>query len=202
MKSATALTNRDACDPAPMGYAENGRPGPSGWTPERRQQALELWAEGLSAREIANRLGCVSRNAVIGVVHRAGKSKRDTPANPRGRPKSTTAKVVKLPKAPAVKRAPSQNAGLAFRTRTFSAEIKPMTFGDARKPPASAKPWEQRGLFQCAFPFDVGGEAWSCCEPVKPGSSYCPDCHGRMFREPTKAEKRAVRRVPAVRVAE
>ena len=36
------------------------------WTPERVQILTRLWSEGLSARQIANKLGGVTRNAVIG----------------------------------------------------------------------------------------------------------------------------------------
>ena len=41
-----------------------------GWTDERVEMLKQLWTEGLSASQIADRLGGVSRNAVIGKVHR------------------------------------------------------------------------------------------------------------------------------------
>lgn len=40
------------------------------WTPERVERLTWLWAEGLSARQIADKLGGVTRNAVIGKSHR------------------------------------------------------------------------------------------------------------------------------------
>ena len=40
------------------------------WTDERVEKLKQLWSEGLSASQIANQLGGVSRNAVIGKVHR------------------------------------------------------------------------------------------------------------------------------------
>ena len=40
------------------------------WTPERVEVLTRLWAEGLSARQIAAKLGGVTRNAVIGKAHR------------------------------------------------------------------------------------------------------------------------------------
>lgn len=40
------------------------------WTDERVERLTKLWAEGLSASQIAAQLGGVSRNAVIGKVHR------------------------------------------------------------------------------------------------------------------------------------
>jgi GcrA cell cycle regulator len=42
------------------------------WTDERVDQLRRLWAEGLSASQIAGVLGNVTRNAVIGKVHRLG----------------------------------------------------------------------------------------------------------------------------------
>lgn len=40
------------------------------WTDERVERLKRLWSEGLSASQIAAQLGGVSRNAVIGKVHR------------------------------------------------------------------------------------------------------------------------------------
>lgn len=48
------------------------------WTDERVEILKKLWAEGLSASQIAGRLGGVTRNAVIGKVHRLGLSGRAT----------------------------------------------------------------------------------------------------------------------------
>lgn len=42
------------------------------WTPERVTLLKKLAAEGLSASQIANELEGVSRNAVIGKIHRLG----------------------------------------------------------------------------------------------------------------------------------
>ncbi len=46
------------------------------WTERRVEKLKELWAEGLAASNIAGILGGVSRNAVIGKVHRLGLSGR------------------------------------------------------------------------------------------------------------------------------
>lgn len=53
------------------------------WTDERVETLKKLWAEGLSAAQIANKIGGVTRNAVIGKVHRLGLSGRATPAKPQ-----------------------------------------------------------------------------------------------------------------------
>jgi GcrA cell cycle regulator len=59
-----------------------------GWTDERVDHLKSLWAEGLSASQIARLLGGVTRNAVIGKVHRlglagrAGPQRAERPRNP------------------------------------------------------------------------------------------------------------------------
>ena len=59
------------------------------WTDERVELLKKLWSEGLSASQIAAELGGVTRNAVIGKVHRLGLSGRGQdqrrPARPRPR---------------------------------------------------------------------------------------------------------------------
>ena len=40
------------------------------WTSERVDSLIRLWSQGLSARQIADKLGGVTRNAVIGKAHR------------------------------------------------------------------------------------------------------------------------------------
>ena len=49
------------------------------WTDERVDQLKSLWTEGLSASQIARALGGVTRNAVIGKVHRLGLAGRASP---------------------------------------------------------------------------------------------------------------------------
>jgi len=57
------------------------------WTDERVELLKKLWSDGLSASQIAAELGNVTRNAVIGKVHRLGLSGRAKsaaqPAAPR-----------------------------------------------------------------------------------------------------------------------
>jgi GcrA cell cycle regulator len=50
----------------------------SGWTDTRVERLKAFWADGLSASVIADRLGEVTRNAVIGKVHRLGLAGRKT----------------------------------------------------------------------------------------------------------------------------
>jgi GcrA cell cycle regulator len=60
------------------------------WTDERVEVLKKMWGEGQSASVIAKELGGVTRNAVIGKVHRLGLSNRVT---------STTAKTGAIGKA-------------------------------------------------------------------------------------------------------
>jgi GcrA cell cycle regulator len=53
------------------------------WTDERVETLKRMWAEGQSASQIAKELGGVTRNAVIGKVHRLGLSNRVTGGNGR-----------------------------------------------------------------------------------------------------------------------
>jgi len=50
------------------------------WTDERVELLKKMWAEGSSASQIAKELGAVTRNAVIGKVHRLGLSSRNADA--------------------------------------------------------------------------------------------------------------------------
>src|SRR5581483_179179 len=63
------------------------------WTDERVEQLKSLWTEGLSASQIARALGGVTRNAVIGKVHRLGLAGRATPT------RSDRPRVPSAPKA-------------------------------------------------------------------------------------------------------
>jgi GcrA cell cycle regulator len=64
------------------------------WTDERVESLKKLWSEGLSASQIASRLGEVTRNAVIGKVHRLGLAGRATTSRVKTmRPRKSVARV-------------------------------------------------------------------------------------------------------------
>src|SRR3954470_5314893 len=76
-----------------------------GWTEERVELLKKLWLEGLSASQIAGVLGeGVTRNAVIGKVHRLKLTGRAKPAS--SAPRARTA-----PRAPGVRRVASPGMG-------------------------------------------------------------------------------------------
>ena len=56
------------------------------WTDERVETLKRMWAEGQSASQIAKELGGVTRNAVIGKVHRLGLSNRNGGPAPTAAP--------------------------------------------------------------------------------------------------------------------
>ena len=58
------------------------------WTDERVEALKALWIDGLSASDIAAELGGITRNAVIGKVHRLGLAGRAGPARAE-RPRSS-----------------------------------------------------------------------------------------------------------------
>jgi GcrA cell cycle regulator len=80
------------------------------WTDDRVELLKKLWADGLSASQIAGELGGVTRNAVIGKVHRlglSGRAKSPSSAAPRARkPRSHIMRVAR----PAIR----GNTALAF----------------------------------------------------------------------------------------
>ncbi len=58
------------------------------WTDDRVETLKKMWGEGMSASQIAKELGGVTRNAVIGKVHRLGLSSRN-----QGKPEAPEAKA-------------------------------------------------------------------------------------------------------------
>ncbi|MEI9928559.1 MAG: GcrA family cell cycle regulator, partial [Sphingomonas sp.] len=52
------------------------------WTDERIETLKKMWNSGLTATQIAEELGGVSRNAVIGKAHRLGLPARPSPVKP------------------------------------------------------------------------------------------------------------------------
>jgi GcrA cell cycle regulator len=75
------------------------------WTDERVELLKKMWGEGQSASQIAKELGGVTRNAVIGKVHRLGLSNR-AGAAPAAAPAAATATAAAKPETkakPAVK---------------------------------------------------------------------------------------------------
>ena len=71
------------------------------WTEERIERLKKMWHDGSTASQIADELGGVSRNAVIGKAHRLGLEARPSPVKP-GEEKESPKKAAK----PAAAKAP------------------------------------------------------------------------------------------------
>lgn len=86
------------------------------WTDERVETLKKMWAEGQSASQIAKELGGVTRNAVIGKVHRLGLSNRvggkgdEDEAAPAAAPAATPLRPEPRPAAPVDLRAAPDRA--------------------------------------------------------------------------------------------
>jgi GcrA cell cycle regulator len=73
------------------------------WTDERIERLKKMWAQGATASQIADELGGVSRNAVIGKAHRLGLEQRPSPVKPgeeKEAKKPAAAPAAAAPKAP------------------------------------------------------------------------------------------------------
>ncbi|MCL7463658.1 GcrA family cell cycle regulator [Phaeovulum sp. NW3] len=109
------------------------------WTDERVETLKKMWADGQSASQIAKELGGVTRNAVIGKVHRLGLSNRvGGPGEPAA---PTPAPVTPQAAAPAAK--PARPADPAPEAAAPQARPAPAAAPAPPKPapqPAQAAP--------------------------------------------------------------
>lgn len=129
------------------------------WTDERVEQLKQLWTDGLSASQIARQLGGVTRNAVIGKVHRLGLAGRATPARTE-RPRMQVARRPARPRpapviqAPIIEKEPLVDEhGRKKNMLTINDRMCKWPIGDPSQPD---------------FHF--------CGHPPKPSSPYC-DAH-------------------------
>ncbi|MGC4251284.1 MAG: GcrA family cell cycle regulator, partial [Sphingobium sp.] len=76
------------------------------WTDERIDQLKSMWEKGLTASQIAEELGGVSRNAVIGKAHRLGLQSRPSPVKANEAPKKAAAPRKAAPAAAPAPEAP------------------------------------------------------------------------------------------------
>ena len=78
------------------------------WSDERVAVLKKMWLDGNSASEIAKELGNITRNAVIGKVHRLGLSNRDTNLSKPGVNEDTVRKGVKRGRPPKINKEPKK----------------------------------------------------------------------------------------------
>ena len=158
------------------------------WTDERVQVLRKLWAEGLSANQIAKQLSCgFSRNAVIGKVHRLGLAGRATPSRPT--------KTVRVTRPRAVVTAPRLRTVAPPRpvNKAPPVEIAPKLRDDGR-----LETVQTIGTAQCRYPYGDPNEAsfGFCGHSCQNGSQWCPD-HRALVYQPseTAAERRERQRM-------
>lgn len=138
------------------------------WTEERTNKAIELWREGLSASQIAQRLGGVSRNAVIGRLHRKGEHQRHEALNSNQKRQAArrTYSTLKRKRAAIVQKADPMRA-IAIASEPLPVELPP-----TGKTIAAA----DRHEGHCQWIYgDVGKEHTYCGCKKLPGVSWCAD---------------------------
>jgi GcrA cell cycle regulator len=103
------------------------------WTDERVETLKKMWNEGQSASQIAKELGGVTRNAVIGKVHRLGLSNR-TGVAPQPSPAPQPSAAPAQPSAPAAARPePAPQPAPEPAAQADEAEDAPIPMSAARR---------------------------------------------------------------------
>jgi len=140
------------------------------WTDERVEQLKNLWTEGLSASQIARALGGVTRNAVIGKVHRLGLAGRASPSRVE-RPRITSTPRVSI---------------RAHVPPTPIIEEDPLTLDDGNY--ATVLTINDR---MCRWPIGdpSDNEFHFCGRKPKVGSPYC-EAHARKAYQPQQQQRR------------
>ena len=148
------------------------------WTDERVDILKRLWADGLSASEIAGRLGGTSRSAVIGKVHRLGFSGRSATKGYYRKERSYRRTHVSKPDKIALgDRRPRGSAG-------FIPDDRPPAMSEPYIPPSARKSLleldEQR---DCKWPIGDGPFTF-CARRRESGLPYCKDHAAIAYRAP------------------
>jgi GcrA cell cycle regulator len=181
------------------------------WTDERVELLKKMWTEGQSASQIAKELGGVTRNAVIGKVHRLGLSNRtggassSAPAAAKAEPKAKpTPKAVQPAPAPVVEDdddeprtmsaapqgVPSRKAivpaGQPLPPQPSANEISPEALAKVNEVEKKAKKLSLMELTERTCKWPVGDPAtedfWFCGLPVQQGKPYCEAHVGVAFQ--------------------
>ena len=152
----------------------------AGWTDDRVGALKKLWLEGQSASQIAKQLGGgVTRNAVIGKVHRLGLSGRATPSQPARTVAATfrTARPRPSPAAPAQPSAPRRLE--AVQPKPIPAPV-PAPIPDL---PGTATVMTL-GAHMCKWPIgDPSSREFSFCGRRSSEGVYCVE-HARVAYQP------------------
>lgn len=166
-----------------------------GWTEERVELLKKLWADGLSASQIAGRLGDVTRNAVIGKVHRLGLAGRATTSRVRSaRPRN---RMSHLPLRPTrVQYRTNGNAALKpvytpVERPSVALSVVPKVVEESDVPAPLKLPLLELRDCSCRWPIgDPQDENFYFCgHKKKTGSSYC-EHHAKVAFQPATRRKK------------
>ena len=178
------------------------------WTDERVELLKKMWSEGQSASQIAKELGGVTRNAVIGKVHRLGLSNRagatpapapekkaaraepSQPAEPKPAAKpAAREKVVEVTVQP---RKPIVPAGQPLPPQPSANEISPETLANVREVEKTAKRISLMELTERTCKWPIGDPAtedfWFCGLAVQQGKPYC-EAHVSVAFQPMSSRR-------------
>lgn len=172
-----------------------------GWTEERVERLKKLWMEGLSASQIAGELGGVTRNAVIGKVHRLGLSGRSKPARssvPRPRKPRKTRQRSAQPRYVSI----GNTALKAEALVEYEEEAEPFVYAELVIPPAERKTIMELNEQTCKWPIgDPTEEEFHFCGRESPiGTPYC-EHHSRVAYQSLNERRRERRQALKARAA-
>ena len=157
------------------------------WTDERVEQLKKLWSEGLSASQIAKQLGGVTRNAVIGKVHRLGLSGRATPSRPARR----TVKPSRPRTATPAATAPAARAAAVHPAATAAPAPTPAPVEPAVLPSGEFATVLTLRDSMCKWPIGDPAQAEFrfCGRKTTGGNAYC-EAHSSMAYQPSNKRRR------------
>lgn len=166
------------------------------WTEDRVETLKKLWADGLSASQIAKQLGGVTRNAVIGKVHRLGLSGRAAPSRPARRPAATRPAAPRKAKPAAAKAAPpaAQAPAKPSPVREIKAAVPlPVTAPEEAQRLPSGEYATVLTLREGMCKWPIGDPADTefrfCGRKSAIGSAYC-DAHAQVAYQPQAKRRR------------
>ena len=119
------------------------------WTDERIERLKKMWANGATASQIADELGGVSRNAVIGKAHRLGLEQRPSPVKP-GEEKEVKKPAAATPAAAAP--APAKVAAPKAETSKAASTAPAAPVAHAPQAPAPHRPTSQEMQYRSIGP--------------------------------------------------
>jgi len=133
------------------------------WTEERIERLRAMWTEGATASQIADELGGVSRNAVIGKAHRLGLEARPSPVKPGDEKEKPAAAASPAPK-PAPAERPAPRAPVAAATPEQAAPAQPA----ARSPQRPTSEMQYRSIGPGGFIRQGPGDQQAPIPPAPP----------------------------------